>query len=56
MTIERAYELVELAGTYLADGALRTAALRLRSAADVLDEITSREEREMAAPQSEIGA
>ena len=34
---DEAFELVELAGTYVDDGAFRTAAAKLREAADRLD-------------------
>ncbi len=38
---DRAFELVELAGIYVDDGAFRTAAMKLRAAADLLDGIAA---------------
>lgn len=36
--IERAFELVELAGAYIEDGALHTGAAKLRDAADKMQQ------------------
>lgn len=40
-TIDDVYHLVELAGIYIEDGAPRTAAERLRSAAGILDALAN---------------
>ena len=39
LTTDDAFALVEMAGIYVDDGALRTAADRLRKAADILETI-----------------
>lgn len=45
---DRVGELIELAGTYFVDGAPRTAAARLRKAADLCDEIADRKDAFLA--------
>ncbi len=49
---DRVGELIELAGIYFVDGAPRTAAIRLRAAADLCDEIADRKDAHFAAPVS----
>jgi len=47
--LERSYELVELAGTYVEDGALRTAAAQLRKAAERMETAADARDRELGA-------
>lgn len=46
--LDQAGDLIELAGTYAGDGAFRTAANRLRQAADLLDQYAADEEQALA--------
>jgi hypothetical protein len=48
-SLEDAFELVQVAGTYIEDGAPRTAADRLRQAASILDQIATERESALAA-------
>ncbi len=47
-TIDDVFELVEIAGVYIDDGAPRTAADRLRKAAAILDQLADARENEIA--------
>lgn len=51
---DEAFRLVDLAGTYVDDGAFKTAADRLRQAADKLDLAVKARNRELGLP--ELGA
>lgn len=49
-TPDDAFDLVQMAGVYVDDGAFRTAADRLRQAATILDEVANREAETLTAP------
>lgn len=51
VTTEDAFGRVELAGVYVEDGALRSAARCLREAADMLEAIAERERVALLAPR-----